>query len=164
MEQDAFETGTEFSKNFEMKAEPEKAKEPENRPWTAMGFIKNMYSNETAVGAAQLTETVAEKLRDFAMAVAKRFISFSKQAVEIAVSKFVVELCAMIIAAVGALMVERHKKPVDITTAGVFYSGGPGSSSGPATTTQTQPNRPPQDMWSGSPFDNGWSRGPAGNW
>jgi hypothetical protein len=93
--------------------------------------------------------------------VLKKLWSIAKQAVEIAVSKFLLELCAMVISAVGASIYKKYSRHVDITTPGVSYT-----SSGGATMNNSSSSAPPQNLWtnSGSPFDSGWGSSRAGAW
>lgn len=129
---------------------------PKSRGFSAAEFVKNYRqgAREASKGAAKRFEA----FQTFSESLVKRFIEMARQAVEIALSKFLVELCAMIIAAVGAAMVKRHNRPVEITTPGVFFNQAGQPAAAPA-------GGPQQNLWSGSPFDSGWSGGSrAGAW
>ena len=108
----------------------------------------------TMIGAA-ITK-VAETVKSFVWRIVDRVLHFAAQALEIAVSKFLVEICAMVIAAVCKALLAKHGKGMDITTGGVFWNGGP-APAGAAPPNQDRPGHQ-SSMWSGSAFDNGWNR------
>lgn len=120
----------------------------DKKPFTVDTFLKDYRTQATAV--AGTGGRAAGIFYDFTKRIVAKFLDFAKQAVEIAVSKFLVELCAMIIAAVSGSIMGKYKRPVDITTGGVFYGNGGG-----ATQASSNPQAP---LWSssGSAFDGGW--------
>lgn len=106
------------------------------------------------------------KLRGYAESMLAQVGVYLKKAVEIAIYKFVVELCAMIMSALVGALNKKGGKPMDITTPGVFYSGQPGYQQQPAAhapgTFGTAPTRAPDH----SPFGD-WgsnSRNTVSSW
>lgn len=102
---------------------------------------------------------LADAFVDVSRRILSQFWSFAKQAIEIALSKFLVELCAMIIAGISAALASRHKMSVDISTPGVFYNKN-------GQTVSTPPNSSQGSLWDkrDSPFDSGWSRSSSPAW
>jgi hypothetical protein len=118
------------------------------KPTTAQSFFDDYKSQVAkAVGSGG---RMMGALEDMTRKVIGRFFEFVKQAVEIAITKFVVELCAMIIAALGAAITAKHKRPMDITASGVSYNNG-----GPQT---PPPQSQQSSMFDGSAFDSSWSQ------
>lgn len=81
--------------------------------------------------------------------------NLTKKALEMAVQKFVIELCAMVIAALGAVWANRGNKPFDISTPGVYFNNGTTQPAAATTNTTTTQSRQSSfgDPWSdwGSP-------------
>lgn len=79
-----------------------------------------------------------EKLQRLASQMMAQVGEYLKKAIELAIYKFVVELCAMIMSALLSAWTKKGGKPMDITTSGVFYNSGgtaqPQQSQGFATT------------------------------
>ncbi len=79
-----------------------------------------------------------EKLQRLASQMIAQVGEYLKKAIELAIYKFVVELCAMIMSALLSAWTKKGGKPMDITTSGVFYNSGgapqPQQSQGFATT------------------------------
>lgn len=73
--------------------------------------------------------SLMSKLIAFGKKLLASILEFAKKAVEIAVYKFVLELCAMIIRSVMDLVTSKGNQRLDITTPGVHYNT--------ATTTAT---------------------------
>lgn len=152
MEQDVFAMADSFAATTGFSESPEAAKPKEgvgpfNIAEAVIGFKRN--GSSRGPSAASL---FVEKVRDLTLRLVRRVFHFGREALEIAVSKFMVELCAMIIAAIGKTMMDKHKKNVDITTSGVFY--GPGQVTTPGGQT---PGGQQSSIW-GNNFDNGWNR------
>lgn len=120
------------------------------QPGAAQSFIDSYKKQATRVAGSSVR--IVSFLEEITVKIVKKFLEFARQAVDIAVSKFLVELCAMIISAVSAAVLSKYKRPVDITTAGVFYNGG-GQTAQPGGQPTPSSN---QSMFSGSAFDNSW--------
>lgn len=84
--------------------------------------------------------------------------NLTKQALNMAVQKFFIELCAMVIASLGTAWANRGNRPFDITTPGVFFNA-PGSQPVMATTNGNQPSRSNNNQSPfGDPFSS-WNSG-----
>jgi len=125
------------------------------KPWSAAGFIRNFCNNPPK---KSVLGKVAKQTKEWVVKMFKHFLKFLQQAVEIAISKFVVELCAMVIAAVSSAILNKHKKGIDITSESVYYGG---QHQAPAAPSSGQPSQ--QTSWRGSVFDEGWGRS-SGAW
>lgn len=75
------------------------------------------------------------RLRGYAMELSKIAIDFVKQAVVIAVAKFVLELCALVINSIMDAVTKGGKGKIDISTPNVHYMA---DGVKPATATTTQ--------------------------
>jgi hypothetical protein len=133
--------------------EPEPAKK-----FSVVEFVKN-YKTQTEKASVVRKGGLIDAFIRVSLRILAKFREFAKQAVEIAVSKFLVELCAMIIAGISTALASRHGRGIDISTPGVFYN------KSPATGTTAAPSNQ-GSLWdrgsSASPFDSGWNRsGPA---
>lgn len=119
-------------------------KKETKKPFDFTTFLKD-FRTVARVSTQSRGYEAVKVLKSIAESIVRKFLEFARQAVEIAVSKFLVELCAMIIGAVGGAMMAKHKKGFDITTPGVFYNGGqPAVAQAPSQ----------QPSWgSSSPFD-----------
>lgn len=145
-------------------SQPADAGWPVSEEAKASGFKASQFVRDYAKQTNSVLSAASQQLVDTfvegSLVLLKKFWFMAKQAVSIAVSKFLVELCAMIISAVGAALLKSQGKPVEITTPNVFFNP---SGQAPAS-QQAQPS-----LWnqsSGSPFDSGWSsqRSSVGAW
>jgi hypothetical protein len=132
---------------------------PKEETFRVGDFVKNYkkQAHKAATGKSKLAEAFAE----VASKILTQFWGFLKQAVELALSKFLVELCAMIIAGISAALASRQGRHVDISTPGVFYNKSGAQAPTPQANNSTQGS-----LWdnSRSPFDSGWSRGSSPAW
>jgi hypothetical protein len=99
-----------------------------------------------------MKELVA-KLQELLRTLMRYLLRFAKEAFELAVYKFTVELCAMIVASIAALVTKKSGKPMDITTDGVFFSGGR-----PPGQPQPQNANQSRSPWDSNPFAD-WNNG-----
>lgn len=140
-------------------------------PWTTEGpadkgfnsteFVSS-YSKEAAAAASSRSARFIDGFVSLSGKLLEKFWTFAKQAVEIALSKFLVELCAMIIAGISAALLNRQNRSVDISTPGVFYNKAGTQPASPGAASSTQSNLWDNNRGSnGSPFDGGWNRQPA---
>jgi hypothetical protein len=122
-------------------------------------FVKD-YKNE----ASRVTESKNSHLVEAFVETSKKLLhrlwEMTKQAIEYAASKFLVELCAMIIAAVGAALTKKHGKSVEISTGDVHYR----PNAQPQQSSGQQGNLWGHEHDSRSPFDSGWTRTGTGSW
>lgn len=73
-------------------------------------------------------------------------VDFLKKAIFMAASKFILELCAMIIDSIMTSLKKKLGRPMDMTSPNVFYSGSnqaPGTSTGNPYPTSGSPFRSP---------------------
>jgi hypothetical protein len=130
-------------------------------PFNPRDFIRN-YRKEANKAASTYNSKLIDSFVDASRRIFARFAEFAKQAVEIAVSKFLVELCAMIIAGISAALMKKHSRGVEISTPGVFYN------SNGAAPTQAQSSPSNQgSLWgnnNNSSFDGGWNRPGQNAW
>jgi hypothetical protein len=138
-------------------------KESETEKFVPSEFVKNYRTQ--ASRAASAGSKIADKFVELMAGVLGKFMEFSKQAIEIAISKFLVELCAMIIAGISAALMNKHGRGVDISTPGVFYNkSGVGPAASPAASSPQQPLWNQGSSSNNSPFDSGWNRSSASAW
>lgn len=81
----------------------------------------------------------------------RKLMEYARQAVDMAMHKFVIELCAMIISAVFAALSRKGYGHMDISTKDVMYRGAGGGTSGGvagAGTPSSQTNTNPFASWS----------------
>lgn len=142
----------EFAKADVLSEGPKQAAEP----WSVAGSIRNFCKQPSQ----SVIERTVARAKTWLIKMFDHFSKFLKQAIEIAVSKFVVELCAMVISAVSAAILGKYSRGLDITTDKVFYGGSSGTQAGPQQTQQQQPD------WRRSAFDDGWpsQRGNVSAW
>lgn len=100
-------------------------------------------------------------IHNFLVGIFSKFIDLAKQAFEISISKFIIELCAMVIAGVGGAIAGKYKRPVEVTTAGVFYNV---ANTATQTVTPQAAQSPQNNLWGGSAFDSGWSSPRTSGW
>lgn len=123
-------------------------------------FVKN-YKKQASIAARSGPSRVADAFVEASRRILAKFTEFAKQAVEIAISKFLVELCAMIIAGISAALMSRHKRGIDISTPGVFYNPGGSATAAPASGQHNQGS-----LWgnSSNSYDGGWNRPGTTSW
>lgn len=161
MEQDFFKAADSF-----IEAEPVASGVTEvtaEKEFNLADAILSYKRNGTVSVMGEAIKRVASTVKMFVERMISKIVHFAKEALEIAVSKFLVELCAMVIAAVCKALLSKHGKGMDITTGGVFWNGSPNTTTGPAA-PNSHSNGQQGSMWSGSAFDSGWSRTPGGAW
>lgn len=134
----------------------EQSKESSKR--TLFDVIDGYSKDKESVGS-KVGEQVLDMIAGVFQRLYKRFVEFAKQAAEIAVSKFLVELCAMIIAALSSMLFKKYGKGVDISTNGVYYNHNGQPSPAPNSNQSGQ-----QSMWGNSSYDGGWSRPGQSAW
>lgn len=113
----------------------------------ASSMAKAAHSINSQMNMARKTGNSAwmQKLRAAAQRLGAMLWDFIKKAVELAVFKLVIELCAMIMNSVLDALTKRGNQKMDITTPGVFFQ--PKTATG-STTTQTSSYSP-----GSNPFD-----------
>lgn len=124
-------------------------------------FVKNY--RKQAMAASTGSSRLADAFVEASRRILAKFVDFAKQAVEIAVSKFLVELCAMIIAGISAALMKKHSRGVDISTPGVFYNPNGSQSQNSQSSQSSQQG----SLWgnnNNSSFDGGWNRPGASAW
>lgn len=89
------------------------------------------------------------KLQDFAHRLGHMLVEFIKKAIELAVFKLVLELCAMIMNAIVEALTKRGNQRMEITTPGVFLQTRPAtagaSASGGVSSSGYSPKANPFD-------------------
>lgn len=97
---------------------------------------------------------VLNRIVELGRSLFQKLTSYAKTAVELAVHKFVVELCAMVISAVFAALSRKGYGGMDISTKDVFYRQ-PGAAAQPASSGAfvggSSQVRNPFESWASAP-------------
>jgi hypothetical protein len=90
------------------------------------------------------------RLKSFAEALIAKLVEYGKKALDIALHKFVIELCAMVISSLFAALARKGYGTMDISTGDVYYRNGSGAgSTKPVSAQPTTDTRNPFADWSG---------------
>lgn len=107
----------------------EEAKEEVIKEATIGGVVDEFAKNVRFAKRTNNTSLMS-KLIAFGKKLLASILEFAKKAVEIAVYKFVLELCAMAIRSIMELVATKGNQRLDITTPGVHYNTGASTTSG----------------------------------
>jgi hypothetical protein len=108
-------------------------------------------------GASVLRNTILMKVSGFLRKVASNLFKYGLDAVQIAAYKFVIEFCALVMTALAAGIVGGNRRPIDITTPGVFWA-----TSGPTAQGTSAPAGQRANSWdNANPFSDWNSQRPS---
>jgi hypothetical protein len=83
------------------------------------------------------------KLKGFALRLGEALLDFVKRAIELAIFKLVLELCAMIMNSIMAALTKKGMGPMDVSTPGIYMqktaTAGTQSSAAPSYTSGSNP-------------------------
>lgn len=126
---------------------------------------KMFKEGETLVSASERFRTTAEVMRnsklsfvrtwiwDYGRVILRNLLEFAKRAIQLAIFKFVLEMCAQILKNIMDAMTAKGFSAMDISTKGISYSG-----DGAARPTNTTFNANPfGSPFSHSGFSNPWN-------
>lgn len=115
----------------------------------AVDMAKAAYAISGQAKQAQKSKNWAwlGKLQQYAVRLKNMLVEFVKKAIELAVFKLVLELCAMIMNAIVDALSKRGNQRMDITTPGVFLQNKPNTTGASGSTTGGYAPS------SGNPFD-----------
>ena len=102
----------------------DQAQEETLRGFDDIGEIVDGFSRKVRSAKSTNNKTALTKLKEFGMSLLKTVLGFIKKAVEIAVFKFVLELCAMVIKNIMESIAGKSGQSIEISTPNVFYNHG----------------------------------------
>jgi hypothetical protein len=110
---------------FDFGGADEQSESKEEMLGEAKDMLKAAFKIQSQVKLAKKRKDHAwlGKLREIATRLKSMLVEFVIRAIELAVFKFIVELCAMIMNSIMDSLVKKGKPALEISTGGVLYAG-----------------------------------------